>query len=294
VIKPSDLMNQIVSKGLTLMNQAHYPEKLSLLTEDYLGADGLTMCGKCDSHKQHRVEIFGAMRVVYIMCDCRREAVEAEETYYQQLAMRKRTEALAREARTFDHDTSWRQATFALDDGVNPEASSICRDYVASFASMKETNTGLLFVGPVGTGKSFLAGCIANALLEKGVSVGVTSLPQILYQMRDFSKRGVLERLQEYDLLVIDDLGTERETTYAAEQVFQVVDARLRTRKPLLVTTNLDPAAMREAKDTMHLRVYDRVLEMCPVQVTLKGCSRRQEVSRHKREMATQRASRDA
>ena len=135
-------MNQIVSKGLTLMNQAHYPEKLSLLTEDYLGADGLTMCGKCDSHKQHRVEIFGAMRVVYIMCDCRREAVEAEETYYQQLAMRKRTEALAREARTFDHDTSWRQATFALDDGVNPEASSICRDYVASFASMKETNTG--------------------------------------------------------------------------------------------------------------------------------------------------------
>jgi DNA replication protein DnaC len=275
------------------MSQAQCAEKLSLFTEDYLGTDGLMMCGKCNSRKQHRVEILGAMRTVYIMCDCRREAVEAEEAYYQQQAVRRRTEALAREACTFGHDTAWQQATFALDDGGNPEASTLCREYVASFASMRETNTGLLFVGPVGTGKSFLAGCVANALLEKGVSVGVTSLPQILYHMRDFSKRGVLERLQEYDLLVIDDLGTERETTYAAEQVFQVIDARLRTRKPVLVTTNLDPAAMREAKDTMHQRVYDRVLEMCPVQVTLKGRSRRQEVARQKRERASQGPGRD-
>ena len=45
---------------------------------------------------------------------------------------------------------------------------------------MKKENVGLLLMGPVGTGKSFFAGCIANALLEKGVPVLMTNFSRIL------------------------------------------------------------------------------------------------------------------
>ncbi|MBT9154925.1 MAG: DNA replication protein DnaC [Firmicutes bacterium] len=265
------------------MGRTHCTQGTPLLVEDYVNDTGLIICGKCRTRKQHRVEILGAVRTVSVLCDCEREAAEAEEAYFQAVAERKRIEGLARDACTFSHDTAWREATFARDDGLNPQASAMCRRYVSSFATMQAENTGLLFVGPVGTGKSFLAGCVANALLAKGTSVGVTSLPQILYLMRDFSKKDVLEKLQGYELLVIDDLGTERETSYAAEQVFQVIDARLRTRKPLLVTTNLGLEVMREANDSIHARVYDRVLEMCPVHVVLMGRSRRHEVSEKKK-----------
>jgi len=179
--------------------------------EDYINDAGLLVCGTCKTRKQYQVKLLGAARTVPVMCDCQREAVETEEVYYQQVAARKRVDALARDACTFSHDTAWREATFAKDD---------------------------------------------------------------------------LEKLQTYELLVIDDLGTERDTPYAAEQVFQVIDVRLRTQKPLLVTTNLSFAAMKEVRDIMQMRVYDRVLEMCPVHVVLTGLSRRPDVSKRKKERA--------
>jgi len=268
------------------VGKTQYIQEMLPALEDYINDAGLLVCGTCKTRKQYQVKLLGAARTVPVMCDCQREAVETEEVYYQQVAARKRVDALARDACTFSHDTAWREATFAKDDGVNADASAICREYVRSFATMQNANTGLLFTGPVGTGKSFLAGCVANALLAQGITVGVTSFPQILYHLRDFDKKDVLEKLQTYELLVIDDLGTERDTPYAAEQVFQVIDVRLRTQKPLLVTTNLSFAAMKEVRDIMQMRVYDRVLEMCPVHVVLTGLSRRPDVSKRKKERA--------
>jgi len=245
------------------------------LPTDYT-MNGLLMCGKCNTRKQLRVEILGRMRIVWVLCDCEREQVEAEESRYREMDAKRRMTALIRDACPLGQDVAWREATFERDDGGNREASKVCVDYVDSFAAAQETNTGVLFTGPVGTGKSYLAGCIANALIGRGVSVGVTSLPLLIAHMQDFSNKSVIARLQEYDLLILDDLGTERDTSYAAEQAFQIIDARLRARKPLIVTTNLDPTAMREAKDIMRKRIFDRVLAMCTVHVEMKGRSRRQ------------------
>ena len=51
---------------------------------------------------------------------------------------------------------------------------------------------------------------------------------------------------------------------YGLEQVFNVIDSRYRSRKPLIVTTNLTLSELQHPKDTAHSRIYDRVLEMCP------------------------------
>ena len=62
--------------------------------------------------------------------------------------------------------------------------------------------------------------------------------------------------MQRYSLLVLDDLGAERDTAYAAEQIFNVVDARVQTGLPLIVTTNLSVAEMQQADSMQLKRVY--------------------------------------
>ena len=94
----------------------------------------------------------------------------------------------------------------------------------------------------MGTGKSFFAGCIANALLDRDVPVLMTNFPSILNQLTGVfaeDRAAFITSLDDYSLLVIDDLGVERNTEYAMEQMFTVIDSRYRSKKPLIVTTNL-------------------------------------------------------
>ena len=92
--------------------------------------------------------------------------------------------------------------------------SIISRKYVENWEQMKESNTGLLFLGAVGAGKSFFACCIANALLEKCVPVCVTNFPKLIKQASNFNTgTDIIEELQRCDLLVIDDIGVERESS---------------------------------------------------------------------------------
>ena len=78
-----------------------------------------------------------------------------------------------------------------------------------------------------------------------------------------------ISRLCRYPLLIIDDFGMERGTEYGLEQVYNVIDSRCRSGKPLIVTTNLSLAELQNPQDTPHARIYDRLTEMCcPVCIT--------------------------
>ena len=61
----------------------------------------------------------------------------------------------------------------------------------------------------------------------------------------------------------IDDLGIERSSEFALEQVFNVIDSRYRSKKPLIVTTNLTLDELKHPKDLARAIIYDRVLERC-------------------------------
>ena len=62
---------------------------------------------------------------------------------------------------------------------------------------------------------------------------------------------------------IIDDFGMERGTEYGLEQVYNVIDSRYRSKKPLIVTTNIPLHDLQHPQDTAHARIYDRLLEMC-------------------------------
>lgn len=154
-------------------------------------------------------------------------------------------------------------------------ALEIARKYVANWKEMKRQHMGYMFWGPVGTGKSFLAGCIANALLNQGVGVKMTNFNTILNDLFALQeKEEYIQALSKYELLIIDDFGMERNTEYALENIFSVIDRRCCSERPLIITTNLSLTSMKQESDLLKKRIYDRVLQMC-VPVKVDGESRR-------------------
>lgn len=109
----------------------------------------------------------------------------------------------------------------------------IMRRYAEKWDSVSANNIGLLLWGDVGTGKTYAAACIANHLiLEHRSKVKMTNFAAILNDLMNGKvvKNEYIDSLCKYDLLIIDDLGIERNTSFATEQVFNVIDKRYQTK----------------------------------------------------------------
>lgn len=246
---------------------------------DYTDDEGFLCCGTCRERKEMDITVPESLRPSGVMrvrrnCRCEQERYEAQEKARREQDFQVRMDRLRRDGIT---DPALKY-TFDQDDRRNPEVSDVCLKYVQNWDSMKADNIGILFYGDVGTGKSFLACCIANALLGRLVSVSVTNFPRILNTLQgsfDDERQKRIDRLQQYSLLVIDDLGVERDTAFSVEQVYNVIDTRARSGKPLIVTTNLSMKDLQSPPSLAHSRIYDRVLEMCPIRLKLTGDSRR-------------------
>ncbi len=76
-------------------------------------------------------------------------------------------------------------------------------------------------------------------------------------------RNSFIDSFNNYGLLIIDDLGIERNSEFALEQIFNIIDCRYRSKKPLIITTNLTLDELKHPKDLAHSRIYDRVLERC-------------------------------
>ena len=229
---------------------------------DYTGKDGLLYCGKCRTPKQFRMEappLEG--RLLPHPCRCEQERLDREAA--EQEARRHRQAVADLKRRGFT-DPAMRGWTFANDNGKCPQMKH-ARFYVEHWDTMQEENIGYLLWGGVGTGKSYFAGCIANALMEQEVAVRMTNFALILNDLTaSFEGRNeYIARLCRAPLLILDDFGMERGTEYGLEQVYNVIDSRYRSRRPLIVTTNLSLQDLQYPQDTAHARIYDRLLEMC-------------------------------
>lgn len=76
-------------------------------------------------------------------------------------------------------------------------------------------------------------------------------------------KNEYLNELDRFKLLIIDDFGMERQTEYALEQVYSVIDNRYKNGQPLIITTNLSLKELKNPIDTAHTRIYSRIIKMC-------------------------------
>lgn len=238
--------------------------------EDYIGTDGLMVCGKCHTKKQYKGVFLGLEKVVPSLCKCRAEEIEKER---QAEEMRQRMRLASKLRRTGMQESDMQNWTFANSDNDNPRLMRAAQNYVDNFDELKRAGKGLLLYGDCGTGKTYAAACIVNALIDQGIPCLMTNFSRVLNTLWSIEKKQeYIDAFNQYSLLVLDDLGAERQSEYVAEQVFDIIDGRCRAKLPMIVTTNL---TLRElTAPQANKRIYDRLLGMChPVEVA--GESRR-------------------
>lgn len=230
----------------------------------FIAEDGLAHCRKCGTPRQVVItDPMGRKRTMPCACRC---MIEAEEQRKREEERRRSDAAKRSRIRAAFPSESMRLKTFSADDGkFGADQMRKARAYAKRLVETDgKIDYGLLFFGKPDSGKTFLSCCIANEALDAGKSVIMRSMPQLLVQRDD----SMLDRLLRCDLLVIDDLGAERSTSYGQEYVYAVVDGRYSARKPMVVSTNLTREELASPSDIMSARIYGRVLEAClPIEV---------------------------
>lgn len=246
--------------------------KVPLSDNAYMGADGFLHCSVCHAKTQTRivVEALGIDKIVPCICDCKMKEVAAEN-------MRKKQEEYDRKRRICFAETNMASWTFENDDRKNSIISDAMQRYVDGFSKYMKEGKGLLLHGTVGTGKTYFAACIANRLIDRGYNVLMTNFARLSNQIQGtFEKQELIDSLNDYHLIVIDDLGAERKSEYMQEMVFNIIDSRYRSGRPFIITTNLSIDEIKKPQEVSYARIYDRLLQRCfPIEVS--GVSRRRQ-----------------
>ena len=225
-----------------------------------VGSDGLQYCKVCGEAKEAFFPEGGfmGMKKHSRQCACDRKAYEEEQKYFKDKEHR---ELVSRNTSICFDESRMEEWTFENAD-MSDTVMHRAKKYVDNWEEMKRNHIGCLFWGPVGTGKSFIAGCIANELLKQEVMVKMTNFNTI-----------------------IDDLGVERNSEYALGIIFSVIDRRIRSGRPLIITTNLPLKEIKSETMLEKRRIYDRILEMC-TPMYVGGTSKREAIASMKMEKA--------
>jgi len=246
--------------------------------DTYTGKDGLLYCSRCNTPRQTRIQILERESVVPCLCQCMNEALNAEEEE------RKRLERVAQlnKYRALGFDNSIMQDwTFANDDRANATLTSAMKAYVENFPKLRKRGKGLLLWGDVGSGKTYYAACIVNALIDRGYPCLMTNFARLTNQISATwsDKQEYIDSLNRFALVAIDDLGVERDTEYMNETVTTIIDSLYRAGVPMIITSNHTPKNLTDETDIRKRRVYDRILERC-MPVKVDRVSRRLETGR--------------
>lgn len=249
-------------------------ENIHFREGDYIKG-GLLHCGKCHTPKQGKFQLpWGEIRP-YMLCKCEVERAKREEQEQKARELRERIRINREEGFP---DAEMRKWIFAKDDEGNKRISTMARNYVDNFAKARKEGKGLLLFGNVGTGKSFIAACIVNALIDMGYPCMMTDFTRLLNTLQGMyeGRQTYIDSLSKYSLLAIDDLGVEGSSDSVYRVVYGVIDSRYRAGLPLIVTTNLTSEQLKKPQNTHEERIFSRLMEMC-IPIEVKGCDRRKE-----------------
>ena len=250
--------------------------------ETHYEKDGHIYCKTCNERIDGKViPMLDNPMIIRTACKCVRDRQEQE----------KQREKLLKQDRLRQNCfISKNQIAYTFenaDEDTDKEIIKKAKNYVKHFEEIRKDNVGLLLYGNVGSGKTYIACSIANAIItEYSYTVKMRNFAQILNDLQkggfNLDRNEYIEQITNPTLLILDDFGIERNTEYALEQIYNVINARYLKARPTIITTNLNFKDIeKEQEDIMLGRIYSRIIEMClPLRVI--GVDRRKIQSKEK------------
>lgn len=249
---------------------------------DRIGDDGLIVCGVCgkpkevwcespyedDEQKSSESSLDCSVRrfltpMVHLNCNAPKDA-----SYDAERRLRIKQDSFGKWFNRY-RDAS----LYALEPG-RPETDA-ANSFVRNFPAVMERGAKLMLYGPKGTGKTYTAAAICNELMPRR-RVRITSLVEMDRELRSDMDGAVdrVRRLCAMDLVVLDDLGAERDTSSAMETATWIVDSLYSSKVPLVITTNMTLQEIASPRSDMG-RIMDRLKETCKL-VEVSGPNKRQ------------------
>ena len=252
-----------------------------LKADEYLTTEYELICKKCGDKRYFQADSFVAV------CACKCKIAEYERQKKQQ-ELAERMEQLKNLKVVSLLGARYKDASFDNLELHNEEykvAVRRCKKYCENWEQIKEKGLGIYLYGDCGTGKTLLTACIGNKLLEKGVAVLFTSFLEIARVLKDKYSRNeselaFMKNLEQVDLLILDDIGTEiivkstKEKSWLQEKIYEIINARYVQNMSTIFSSNESVLDLM-SKCGMEQKTVDRIVEMATVQLELKGTSYR-------------------
>lgn len=269
-----DIMDEVLRGFWKPNTKEEEAAKYAGRSDVYTDAQGIVRCKKCRDPRMFLLK--EANRWLPCACSCARKETDAD--FSAKVAELRAASGLAGRYAKADFDR------FEQTDD-NRAAMESCLHYAMRFERVRKRGMGIYLHGPSGTGKTYLAACIGNMLLDAAVQVLFVNVNTILSEIRyAYSQRGselpIVRKYTDAEFVIFDDVGTEKYSSrteamsFAQDKFFQIIDGRYIGQKPTVFTSNYTLEQLVDERG-MWVKTVDRIAEMSTRKFELKGKPRR-------------------